>query len=244
MAHKIKLMTHQVLGYPNFETNEKALEIFKKNNVEYVELQIPFSESSADGPTFVKANQLSIQNGTTVEACLEFIKKSIDKNPMKFLIMTYFNIIYQYGLDNFLRRASEIGIWGIIVPDAPVDEGIQLYDKCVSYQMNPIVIATPYTSEKRLQVLAKKGREFIYFVPRKGVTGSKTDFNDSVREKILQIKQRTLMECAVGFGIQEKADLEFLEGYADIAVIGSKITRIIEEEGIEKVNDFLEEIRE
>jgi tryptophan synthase alpha chain len=99
MKDKIALMTHQVIGYPDMKTNERALEIFEKNGIEYTELQIPFSDPSADGPTFVKANQESLNRGTTVKGSLEFIEKSVKKFDMNILIMTYYNIVYQYGVE-------------------------------------------------------------------------------------------------------------------------------------------------
>jgi tryptophan synthase alpha chain len=136
-----------------------------------------------------------------------------------------------------------MGLWGIIIPDAPIDEAAELYEIANNYGINPIVIATPYTDDSRLMKLASKGKEFIYYVPRKGVTGTKTSFAEEVRSRILHIKKITGLECAVGFGIQEKEDIDFLSDCADIAVIGSKITRIIEENGIEEVDTFLKEIR-
>jgi len=239
MKNKIELMTHQVIGYPDMETNERALEIFEKNGVEYTELQIPFSDPSADGPTFVKANQESLDRGTTVKSSLEFIGKSVKKFDMKILIMTYYNIAYQYGVEEFVKKASEIGVWGLIIPDATIEDASELYEYCEKYDVNPVIIATPYTDESRLEKISSKGKGFIYYVPRAGVTGTKTKFSDDVRGKIERIKEVTKMQCAVGFGIQEKKDIDFLAGHADIAIIGSAITRVIEKQGIEKVDEFL-----
>ena len=242
MKNKITLMTHQVIGYPDMETNERALEIFEKNGVEFTELQIPFSAPSADGPTFVKANQESLDRGTTVKASMEFIEKSVRKFDIKILIMTYYNIVYQYGVEEFVKKAAEIGVWGLIIPDATIEDASELYEYCEKYDVNPVLIATPYTDESRLEQIAAKGKGFIYYVPRAGVTGKKTIFSDDVTRKIERIKEVTKMKCAVGFGIQEKKDIDFLSGHADIAIIGSAITRVIENEGIEKVDDFLKKL--
>lgn len=242
MKDKIELMTHQVIGYPDIETNERALEIFEKNCVEYTELQIPFSDPSADGPTFVKANQESLKRGTTVKGSMEFIEKIVKKFDMKILIMTYYNIVYQYGVEEFVKKASEIGVWGLIIPDATLEDASGLYECCKKYDVNPVVIATPYTDESRLEKLSTTGSGFIYYVPRAGVTGKKTTFSDDVISKIERIKEITKMKCAVGFGIQEKKDIDFLSGHADIAIIGSAITRVIENDGIEKVDEFLKKL--
>lgn len=242
MKNKITLMTHQVIGYPDMETNERALEIFEKNGVEFTELQIPFSDPSADGPTFVKANQESLNRGTTVKDSLDFIEKSVKKFDINILIMTYYNIVYQYGVEEFVKKAAEIGVWGLIIPDATLEDASELYEYCEKYDINPVVIATPYTDETRLEKIAEKGKGFIYYVPRAGVTGIKTRFSHEVTEKIERIKDITNMKCAVGFGIQEKKDIDFLAGHADIAIIGSAITRVIENEGIEKVDEFLKKL--
>jgi tryptophan synthase alpha chain len=242
MKDKIALMTHQVIGYPDMKTNERALEIFEKNGVEYTELQIPFSDPSADGPTFVKANQESLNSGTTVRKSLEFIEKSVKKFDMNILIMTYYNIVYQYGVEEFVKKASKLGVWGLIIPDATLEDASELYEYCEKYDVNPVVIATPYTEESRLKELSIKGSGFIYYVPRAGVTGTKTKFSDDVTNKIDRIKEVTKMKCAVGFGIQEKKDIDILSGHADIAIIGSAITRVIENEGIEKVDEFLKNL--
>ncbi|UWG98835.1 tryptophan synthase subunit alpha [Dehalobacter sp. DCM] len=236
---KILLMTHQIIGYPDFETNEKAIECFCQNGVDLIELQIPFSDPIADGPVFTKSNQTVLEKGIKVNECLHFVEKMTRKYPIPFLIMTYYNIVYQYGVEKFIDRCKEIGVQGTIVPDAPLDEARSYYDYSREQGLAAVSIATPYSDEERLQVIAAVGSGFIYYVPRKGVTGSKTSFASEVLGGIRKAKEVTGKMIAVGFGIQGADDVANLVGAADIAIIGSKIQQVIEAEGLNGLDRFL-----
>lgn len=243
-SKKILIMTHQIIGYPDFETNEKVIDCFYQNGVDLIELQIPFSDPIADGPVFTKSNQAVLEKGITVQACLQFIEKMIQKYPISFLIMTYYNILYQYGVEAFIDRCKEIGVQGTIIPDAPLDEARAYYDYSRKEGLAAVSIATPYSDEERLKEIATVGSGFIYYVPRKGVTGTKTNFASSVLSGIRKAKEATGKTIAVGFGIQGAEDVADLIGTADIAIIGSKIQQVIEAEGLSGLDSFLKRIGE
>jgi len=116
---KILLMTHLVLGYPSFEVNREVIRQMVENGVDLIEMQIPFSEPVADGPMILKANQESIARGAKVEQCLEFAREITAEFHIPFLFMTYYNILYKFGLQNFISRAYDINIQGFITPDLP-----------------------------------------------------------------------------------------------------------------------------
>src|SRR3989339_1955631 len=120
---EILLMTHLVLGYPSFAVNRKVIDQMVTNGVDVIELQIPFSEPMADGPMIIKANQESIANGTKVADCLAFAEEMAAQYDIPFLFMTYYNILFKYGVKEFLLKAKEIGIRGFIIPDLPPEEG-------------------------------------------------------------------------------------------------------------------------
>ncbi len=239
---KILLMTHQIIGYPDFETNEQAIACFYRNGVDLIELQIPFSDPVADGPLFVKSNQAVLDKGVKVRQCLDFVQKMAGKYPISFLIMTYYNILYQYGMKAFIDKCLEIGVQGTIIPDAPIDEAREYFDYSRQQGLAAVSIATPYSSEERLQEIAAIGSGFIYYVPRKGVTGSKTDFESEVLAGIKRAKIQTGAKVAVGFGIQGAEDVKELIGVADIAIIGSKIQHVIESEGLSGLDSFMQTI--
>src|SRR5262245_57789824 len=164
------LMTHVVCGYPSFEDNWRALEIMASNGVELVELQFPFSEPSADGPLFVRANQLSLINGTTVAQCFEFMTRVAATFPFRVLMMGYYNTAFKMGHASFIDRLAAAGASGYILPDLPIEEGAPLQLLADERSLAPIVLMTPTNTDARLAQLAGAARGFVYCVARRGVT--------------------------------------------------------------------------
>jgi tryptophan synthase alpha chain len=241
---EILLMTHLVLGYPSFEENRETVKGMVEAGVELIELQIPFSEPTADGPVILKANSNSLKNKTKVSDCLQFAEEICKAYPeVSFLFMTYYNIIFVYGEDRFLSKAKDIGIKGFIVPDLPPEEAKGWYQECKNRSMNSILIFTPTHSKERLNELAKSAGGFVYCVGRRGVTGKKTAFDASLEDQIATYRKATELPLALGFGVQEKADIDFLKRKIDIAVIGSRLIEIQKESGSGAVKDFLLSIR-
>lgn len=240
----ILLMTHLVLGYPSFEANRETVRSMAEAGVELIELQIPFSEPTADGPVILKANSNSLKNDTKVSDCLQFAKEICEAYPdVSFLFMTYYNIIFVYGEDRFLSKSREIGIKGFIVPDLPPEEASTWINGCRDRSLDNILIFTPTHTEKRLKELATSAGGFVYCVGRRGVTGKKTAFDDSLDSQIQAYRKATELPLALGFGVREKADIDYLKGKIDIAVIGSRLIEIQEESGSGSVRDFLLSLR-
>jgi len=158
------VMTHVVCGYPSFEANWKELEIMQQFDVDMVELQFPFSEPSADGPLFVKANQQAIDDGVTVEDCFEFMKKVTDHFDFKVLMMGYYNTVFKTGHAKFLGKLKEAGATGFILPDLPVEEAGELHEIAKELDLAPIMLMTPTNSAERLQQLSESADGFIYTV--------------------------------------------------------------------------------
>lgn len=239
-AKKILLMTHLVLGYPSFKENFKAIEAMSKAGVVLVEMQIPFSEPTADGPVISRANYLSLKNGTKVVDCFCFAQETCKLFPqISFLFMTYYNIIFNYGEKNFASKAKELGIKGFIIPDLPPEEAGGWLSECKKQEMANIFIFTPTHTVKRLGEISEMAGGFVYCVGRRGVTGEKTKFDATVLKQIETYRKATNLPLALGFGIQEKSDIMFLTGKIDIAVIGSHLLKIQETKGTEGIESFL-----
>ena len=236
------IMTHVVCGYPSFEANWKALEIMDSFGVDLVELQFPFSEPSADGPLFVKANQEAINNGVHVEDCFEFMAKVTAKFSFKVLMMGYYNTVFKTGHRAFLERLKEAGAEGFILPDLPVDEAGELHLIAKELDLSPIVLMTPTNSDARLAQLAKCADGFIYTVARKGVTGTNTSMNDEVSNFIDRCRQFTDLPLAVGFGVSNAGDVRFIGEHADIAVIGTAALKSWEEGKETGLNVFFDQL--
>jgi len=240
---KILLMTHIVLGYPSFEEGYQIVESMVEAGVDLMELQIPFSEPIADGPVILRANQSALAKGVTVKKCLEFAGNVAKKFPIPFLIMTYYNILYQFGLDRFARVMAKNQLQGAIVPDLPPEEGKEYLDAMKDHERCPIFIFSPTTHLERMKYIASHGNGFIYCVARKGVTGAETDFSTDLQSYLARCRQATSLPIALGFGVKDKNDVDFLTGRVDIAVIGSQTIRLVENEGVGAVVPFISGLR-
>ena len=240
---EILLMTHIVLGYPSFEASLKVIETMVAAGVDLMELQIPFSEPTADGPVIAHANQRALEDGVTIEACLKFAGMAARKFDIPFLIMSYYHIPFNYGLNRFTSVLSDGGLQGAIIPDISPEEGREYLAAMQQHDLAPILIYSPTTSLERMQYIATFAAGFIYCVARKGVTGEETNFSDELEAYLNKCRQGTNLPLALGFGIKERADIDFLKGKADIAVVGSQTIRVMEADGIEAVGEFIRGLR-
>jgi len=240
---EILLMTHLVIGYPDLESSFRIVEKMVAAGVDLMELQIPFSEPIADGPVILHANQKSLAGGTTVRHCLDFARKAASTFHIPFLFMSYYNILYRHGVSQFTQVMSDYGLKGAIVPDLPPEEGTEYLEAMAANRLDPILIFSPATSNERMQYLASHGQGFVYCVARKGVTGGQTAFSDELDRYLVRCRQATDLPLALGFGVKGKADIDFLKGRADIAVIGTQTIRLVDQAGVAGVTAFIEGLR-
>ena len=240
---EILLMTHIVMGYPSLEDSYSIAEEMVNGGVDIMELQIPFSEPTADGPVIVRANQSALNDGIKVRDCLNMAGKIAYDFDIPFLIMTYYNIFYKYGVSSFTAAMAEHNLKGAIVPDLPPEEGQEYLKEMKDNSLSPIQLFSPTTSSERMTYLASLGDGFIYCVARKGVTGENTNFSENLSSYLAQCRKATSLPLALGFGIKGKKDIDFLKGKADIAVIGSQTIRIVEQNGVKAVGDFIRSVQ-
>ena len=243
MEKDILLMTHIVLGYPTFEDAFKTIAEMVRAGVDLMELQIPFSEPIADGPVILRANQMALVGGATVQGCLDFTREVTRAFDIPFLIMSYYNIVYRYGVDRFISAMARRDLRGAIIPDLPPEEGQDYLKAMQEHGLAPIFIFSPTTPERRMKCLASLGKGFVYCVARKGVTGADTHFSEEIKRYLERCRRATFLPLAVGFGVKEKVDIDFLKEKAEIAVIGTQVLRILEKEGIGAVADFIQSLR-
>ncbi len=236
------VMAHVVCGYPSFEDNLKELEVMAEAGVDVVELQFPFSEPSADGPLFVHANEQSLKSGTTVDQCFELMAEVSARFPFKVLMMGYYNTAFKMGEDVFIERLKAAGGVGFILPDLPIEEAGNLHRLADEAGIEPVILMTPTSSDKRLAQLGTASRGMVYAVARKGVTGSKTNMGDDVVALIERCRQHTDVPIGVGFGISSKEDMDFLRGHADMAIIGTAALKVWEQSGTEGLREFFKQL--
>jgi tryptophan synthase alpha chain len=240
----ILLMSHMVLGYPSFETSMEMVAAMVSAGVDLMELQIPFSEPMADGPVILRANQQALAGGATVRKCMEFAGKVTRSFDIPFLFMTYYNIVFKYGAERFAAAMATHGLRGAIIADLPPEESGEYLNAMERHKMAPIYIFSPTTAPERMRTIASVGKGFIYCVARKGVTGAETTFSDDLSAYLARCRDATTLPIAVGFGIKNQTEIDFLRGKAEVAVIGSEMIRRMEQEGVSGVKPFLESLRQ
>lgn len=239
----ILLMTHVVMGYPSFDASLEIVQAMVEAGVDLMELQIPFSEPVADGPVILHANQRALDAGATVDRCMQFAEHVAKRFDIPFLFMSYYNVLYQYGVPRFMQRSRSLGIGGTIVPDLPPEEGAEYLTAAEQSGVCPVFIFTPNSSQERLDYLAQHARGLVYCVARRGVTGSETQFSSDLGDYLARCRKATSLPLAVGFGVKSREDVDFLKGKAEIAVIGSQTIRLVEERGVSAVPGFIRSLR-
>ncbi len=239
----ILIMTHIVLGYPSFGDSFKIIATMVKAGVDLIEMQVPFSEPIADGPVILRANQQALKGGATVQGCFDLAEKVARAFDIPFLIMSYFNIPYKYGTTRFVSDMATRNMRGAIIPDLPPEEGQEYLKVMQKFHLAPIFIFSPTTPIERMKHLSTFAGGFIYCIARKGVTGATTTFDEELGVYLSRCREATHLPLALGFGIKEKADIDFLKGKVEIAVIGTQTIRIMEQKGIAFVGDFISSLR-
>ncbi len=241
---KILLMTHIVLGYPSFEVNRQVISQMAANGVDCIEMQIPFSEPMADGPVIARANQESLARGTRVTDCFSFAREMSEIfSGVHFIFMSYYNILFKMGEKRFLQKTADIGLRGTIVPDLPLEEGADYLQISRELGLAATGFFTPTSTKERMEKVAAHSEGFIYVVARRGVTGSKTNLDDELLAYLGRCRSLTSLPLAVGFGIGCRQDVAALEGVADMAVIGTKTIKLVDEQGPEAVGEFIASLR-
>jgi tryptophan synthase alpha chain len=239
----ILLMTHIVVGYPSFAASLDIVDAMVEAGVDLMELQIPFSEPMADGPVILAANQKALAAGSTVDKCFEFAATVAKRHPIPFLFMSYYNVLYRAGTTSFVERMQAAGLTGAIVPDLPPEEGSAYLSAMDKAGLDPIFIFSPSSTVERMRTIADKARGFVYCVARKGVTGAHTSFSAELDAYLARCRSATNLPLALGFGVANTADVAFLRGKVDIAVVGSATLRVIDEQGVGAVGGFIRGLR-
>jgi len=218
--HKILLMTHAVVGYPSLEENWKMLKVMGEADVDVVELQMPFSEPSADGPLFVKANQDALRNGVRWKDYFDLMKSASERFNFPVLMMNYCNTAFSMGFESYCSNIRIHGGEGFIIPDLPLEEFGELFELSRDHEL-----CTPTNSDERLQKICENGSGFIYCVARKGVTGQNTELDRHVDDFLCRCRKYSNLPLALGFGLSKPEDLRQLQGKAAIAIVGSALLK-------------------
>jgi tryptophan synthase alpha chain len=235
-------MTHIVFGYPTTEASRKLVEVMVRAGVDLIEIQLPFSDPTADGPTITRACQTALDRGVRVADGIAFLEEMAKAHPIPFLFMSYYNVVFNYrsgpgdarGAAAFVRAAAGAGAVGLIVPDVPPEEVQEGYpEACREHGLHPIYVISPNVGEDRLRVVARVGSGFVYCTSRTGTTGKDVEIEMERLDRFLGIVRDVVrLPVAVGFSISKRAQIEALRGKADVAVIGSHLIRVFDDVGV------------
>ncbi|MCM1133679.1 MAG: tryptophan synthase subunit alpha [Ruminococcus flavefaciens] len=217
-------------GDPDLETTAKIVRMAEKSGADLIELGIPFSDPTAEGPVIQGANIRALSGGVTTDKVFELVADLRRDVKIPLVFMTYANVVFSYGAEKFMKRCQETGIDGIILPDLPYEEKDEFAEVAEKYGIDMISLIAP-TSENRISMIAKEAKGFIYIVSSLGVTGVRNEINTDISHIVEIIRQNTDVPCAVGFGISEPRQAQKMAGISDGAIVGSAIIKIIEQYG-------------
>lgn len=214
----MKLMTHVVIGYPSLEHTYQRVKRMVAAGVDMIELQIPFSDPLADGPAITEANQTALQNGVTVDRCIQFINQVTKEFSIPFIVIGYYNTLLHHDL-GLLKQAAAITFPDIPMTEEPYEHYIE---RAHAVGINVIQLVSPATTVERLKQISKVAEYYVYCVARYGITGAGDQYTD-LKTYLDRVRNYIDSPLAVGFGIKTPAQVEALRGLADIAVVGSAL---------------------
>ena len=239
----LKIMTHVVCGYPDIRTTIDLVKTMEDSGVDMVELQIPFSDPMADGPVIMHANQQALDGGTTVGKCFETADKLKSIVDIPLLFMSYANIPFVMGVENFCMESSKAGISGFIIPDIPYDENMDFYRSSENSGIHFIPVVSPGISEKRLADISILAKGFIYATLRVGTTGTGKLQDPESIDLINRIRNLSTLPVGAGFGISSPSQVTMLRDTADCVIIGSHLINLYQTNGTPAVGAFIKECR-
>lgn len=229
-------------GDPDLETTEKLIGAIAEAGADLIELGIPFSDPTAEGPVIQDANQRALSAGTTTDKIFDMVRRVRQTVSIPMVFMTYANVIFSYGADRFLKTAAEIGMNGIIVPDVPFEEKQEFEPLCQKYGLDQISMIAP-TSHDRIRAIAEQANGFLYCVSSLGVTGTRTAITTDIGAMVKLVKDVKDIPCAVGFGISTPEQAESMCRQADGAIVGSAIVKLIAQYGRDSVQPVADYVR-
>ena len=233
-------------GDPDIETTGKLIRAAVKNGADLIELGIPFSDPTAEGPIIQGANIRALQGGVTTDKIFDFARELRKDVTIPLVFMTYANVVFSYGAEVFIRTCQETGIDGIILPDLPFEEKDEFAPLCKQHGVALISLIAP-TSDKRIAMIAKEAEGFLYIVSSLGVTGTRSEIATDLSSIIKVVRENTDIPCAIGFGISIPEQAKKMSEIADGVIVGSAIIKLIEKYGRESekaVGEYIKSMKE
>ncbi len=217
-------------GDPDFETTAAAVRAAVAGGADLIELGIPFSDPTAEGPVIQAANQRALAGGATTDRVFELVRELRRDVRVPLAFMTYANVVFSYGIPRFLDRCRDVGIDGLILPDVPFEEKDEFLPACREAGVDFISLIAP-TSHQRIAKIAREAEGFLYLVSSLGVTGERSEITTDLGAIVSHIREQTDVPCAIGFGISTPPQAKAMSALADGVIVGSAIVRLLAEHG-------------
>jgi tryptophan synthase alpha chain len=240
------LSIYYTAGYPELNTTLDIAEALEKAGADFLEVGFPYSDPVADGPVIQHSSEKALENGMTLNLLFEQLKDLRKRVTIPIMLMGYFNPIVQYGVERFCKKAAEVGVDGIIVPDLPIYEYETLYSGFFKdNDLSNIFMVTPQTSEERIRKIDELSNSFIYLLSSSTITGANLQMSDNIEDYYKRIKAMHLKNPTIfGFGIKDSATFKKACEYANGAIVGTAFVKLLGTEGyLGEIPEFVKAIR-
>ncbi|WP_414839744.1 tryptophan synthase subunit alpha [Carnobacterium sp. TMP28] len=233
-------------GDPNLEITEKLVYAMEEAGADLIELGIPFSDPTAEGPVIQASSLRAFKNDITTDKIFEMVRKVRKNSQVPLAFMTYANVVFSYNIERFIKTMKEIGVDALIVPDVPFEEKDEFLMACTKYEIDFISLIAP-TSKERVTTIASQAKGFVYCVSSLGVTGTRNTLSNDIGESIERIRKNSTVPCAIGFGISTVEQAKKMAALSDGVIVGSAIVEICGKYGetcVPHVKDFVFQMKE
>ena len=233
-------------GDPDLETTAKAVRAAAAAGADLIELGIPFSDPTAEGPVIQEANLRALTGGVTTDKIFDLVRGLRTDMTVPMVFMTYANVIFSYGAERFIKTCAEVGIDGLILPDLPYEEKEEFLPQCRQYGVDLISFVAP-TSDDRIEMIAREAEGFLYIVSSLGVTGTRSEITTDLASIVKTVRRSTDIPCAIGFGISTPEQARKMAAIADGAIVGSAIVKLFARygrEAPERVGEYVKTMKD
>ncbi|MGN0963904.1 MAG: tryptophan synthase subunit alpha [Dysosmobacter sp.] len=213
-------------GDPDLETTVRVVREAVRAGADLIELGIPFSDPTAEGPVIQAANIRALSGGVTTDQIFDMVRELRKDVTVPMVFMTYANVVFSYGSERFISACAGIGIDGLILPDVPFEEKEEFEPICKRYGLDLVSLVAP-TSEDRISMIAREASGFLYIVSSMGVTGTRSEITTDIGAMVKLVREASPIPCAVGFGISTPEQAKKMAGLSDGAIVGSAIVKLV-----------------
>ncbi|MDX9715226.1 MAG: tryptophan synthase subunit alpha [Dissulfurispiraceae bacterium] len=241
--NKKAFIVYIMAGDPDLQETKKRVLMLAKSGVDIIELGVPFSDPLADGPTIQMAAERALNAGVALKDVISLVRELRAETSIPLVLMTYQNPVFKYGEERFVADAAAAGVDGVIIPDLPFDEAAGIIKPARAAKLDTIFLAAPTSTNERAAKIAAASRGFVYYVSLVGITGSKLEIGEDLRDHISYLKSCTATPVAAGFGVSNPQDAKLMSEIADGVIVGSAIVKVFHEQP-DRAEDFIKQLRE